>query len=84
VDTVLAALSGRPHELLVTCAREAVAHARDRVSRDEIDGSSADDVIFGCQPPAQSMRCRELGTPKEFVGCSATPTTALSRYVTAS
>jgi L-seryl-tRNA(Ser) seleniumtransferase len=47
VDQVLGTLDGLPHELLVTCARDAIAAARDRVARDdtEADAPSVDDVI---------------------------------------
>ena len=41
VDQVLAALSGLPHELLVACARDAIAAARERVSR----GQQLDDAV---------------------------------------
>jgi L-seryl-tRNA(Ser) seleniumtransferase len=60
VDTVLAALSGLPHELLVACAREAVAHARDRVARDEGEPLSADDVIADARRRVELMRARLL------------------------
>ena len=35
VDQVLAALSGLPHDLLVACARDSIAAARERVTRGE-------------------------------------------------
>jgi L-seryl-tRNA(Ser) seleniumtransferase len=60
VDTVLAALSGLPHELLVTCAREAVAQARDRVSRSDSEVLSADDVIADARRRVELMRARLL------------------------
>ncbi|MDQ6852723.1 MAG: L-seryl-tRNA(Sec) selenium transferase [Actinomycetota bacterium] len=60
VDTVLAALSGLPHDLLVTCAREAVAHARDRVSNEESKGSSTDEVIADARQRVELMRARLL------------------------
>jgi L-seryl-tRNA(Ser) seleniumtransferase len=40
VDQVLTALSGLPHDLLVACARDAIAAARDQVSRDEQPGDA--------------------------------------------
>ena len=57
---MLAALSGLPHELLVTSAREAIAHARDRVSRDEREAPSAEDVIADAQRRVELMRARLL------------------------
>jgi L-seryl-tRNA(Ser) seleniumtransferase len=58
VDQVLAALDGLPHELLVTCARDAVAHARERTSRDE--RVSADEVIADARRRVEVMRARLL------------------------
>jgi L-seryl-tRNA(Ser) seleniumtransferase len=66
VDQVLAALSGLPHELLVTCARDAVEHARDRVTHDEHQDEpsdepvSADDVIADARRRVAVMRSRLL------------------------
>lgn len=60
VDTVLAALWGLPHDLLVTCARDAVAHARDRVARGGSEGPSADDVIADARRRVAAMRARLL------------------------
>jgi L-seryl-tRNA(Ser) seleniumtransferase len=66
VDQVLAALSGLPHELLVTCARDAVEHARDRVTHDEHQDELsdepvlADDVIADARRRVSVMRSRLL------------------------
>ena len=43
VDQVLDALSGLPHELLVVCARDAIATAREQMSR---DGQAGEAVPF--------------------------------------
>jgi L-seryl-tRNA(Ser) seleniumtransferase len=58
VDQVLAALQGLPHELLVTCARDAVAQARERLTRDEL--VSVDDVIGDARRRVELMRARLL------------------------
>jgi L-seryl-tRNA(Ser) seleniumtransferase len=58
VDRVLDALSGLPHELLVTCAREAVAQARDRVDGGE--RVSAEDVIADARRRVETIQARLL------------------------
>jgi len=47
VDEVLAALSGLPHDLLVACARDSIAAARERVTRGQQpeDAGSVVEVI---------------------------------------
>jgi L-seryl-tRNA(Ser) seleniumtransferase len=56
VDQVLAALSGLPHELLVACARDAIAAARGRVSR----GQQPDDAVSVDEVIADARRRVEL------------------------
>jgi L-seryl-tRNA(Ser) seleniumtransferase len=58
VDRVLDALSGLPHDLLVTCAREAVAQARERVDGDE--RVSAEDVIADARRRVETIQARLL------------------------
>src|SRR5262249_38661463 len=53
-----AALDGLPHGLLVTCARDAVAQARERMTRDEV--VSADDVIVDARRRVEGVRARVL------------------------
>jgi L-seryl-tRNA(Ser) seleniumtransferase len=62
VDQVLGALSGLPHELLVACARDAIAAARERVARDEqtVDTVSGDDVIADARRRVEEMTDRLL------------------------
>jgi L-seryl-tRNA(Ser) seleniumtransferase len=62
VDQVLAALSGLPHELLVTCARDAIAAARERVSRGQQpdDAVSVDEVIADARRRVELVRVRLL------------------------
>jgi len=52
VDQVLDALSGLPHELLAACAREAIAAAREQVSREE----QADDTVSFDEVVADARR----------------------------
>jgi L-seryl-tRNA(Ser) seleniumtransferase len=58
VDQVLAALDGLPQELLVTCARDAVAQARERAEGDE--RVSADEVVADARRRVQMMQTRLL------------------------
>jgi L-seryl-tRNA(Ser) seleniumtransferase len=62
VDQVLAALSGLPHALLVTCARDAIAAARERVSREQQpeDAVSVDEVIADARRRVDRLRDRLL------------------------
>ncbi len=62
VDQVLAALSGLPHELLVACARDAIAAARERVSRGQQpdDAVSVDEVIADARRRVELVRVRLL------------------------
>ena len=62
VDQVLAALSGLPHELLVSCARDAIAAARERVSRGERpeDAVSVDEVVADARRRVERLRDRLL------------------------
>ncbi len=62
VDQVLAALSGLPHELLVACARDAIAAARERVSRGEQpkDAVSVDEVVADARRRVEQLRGRLL------------------------
>jgi L-seryl-tRNA(Ser) seleniumtransferase len=62
VDQVLGALSGLPHELLVACARDAIATARERVARDEqtVDTVSVDEVIADARRRVEAMTDRLL------------------------
>ena len=62
VDQVLAALSGLPHELLVACARDAIAAARGRVSRGQQpdDAVSVDEVIADARRRVELVRVRLL------------------------
>jgi L-seryl-tRNA(Ser) seleniumtransferase len=58
VDQVLDALSGLPHDLLVTCARDAVAQARSRLERNE--RVSAGMVIADARRRVDAIRARLL------------------------
>jgi L-seryl-tRNA(Ser) seleniumtransferase len=58
VDQVLDALTGLPHELLVTCAREATARARERTERGE--RVSVDDVIADASRRVDVIQARLL------------------------
>jgi L-seryl-tRNA(Ser) seleniumtransferase len=58
VDRVLDALSGLPHDLLVQCARDAVAQARERLDRDE--PVSPEDVVRDARRRAEVIRARLL------------------------
>jgi L-seryl-tRNA(Ser) seleniumtransferase len=58
VDQVLDALTGLPHELLVTCAREAIARARKRTERGE--RVSVDDVIADASRRVDVIQARLL------------------------
>jgi L-seryl-tRNA(Ser) seleniumtransferase len=58
VDTVLDALSGLPHQLLVTCARDAVAHARERIERG--DRVSDRDVVADARRRVEVIQARLL------------------------
>src|SRR5262245_21225935 len=58
VDHVLAALQGLPHELLVTCAREAVGDARDRMTRGE--DVSPEGIVDDARRCVDRMRARLL------------------------
>jgi L-seryl-tRNA(Ser) seleniumtransferase len=58
VDQVLDALSGLPHELLVTCAREAIARARELTERGE--RVSVDDVIADARRRVDVIQARLL------------------------
>jgi L-seryl-tRNA(Ser) seleniumtransferase len=58
VDQVLAALQGLPHELLVTCARDAIAHARGQLAHDE--RVSTEDIVADARRRVDAMRSRLL------------------------
>ena len=61
VDRVLAAISGLPHELLVACARDAIAAAREQMSLDQAEGAvSVDDVIADARRRVELLRDRLL------------------------
>jgi L-seryl-tRNA(Ser) seleniumtransferase len=63
VDQVLAALSGLPHDLLVACARDSIAAARERVTRGrqpEEDAVSVDEVIADARRRVERLRDRLL------------------------
>jgi L-seryl-tRNA(Ser) seleniumtransferase len=62
VDQVLAALSGLPHELLVACARDAIAAARERASHGQQpeDAVSVDEVIANARCRVERLRDRLL------------------------
>ena len=62
VDQVLAALSGLPHDLLVACARDSIAAARERVTRGEQpeNAASVDDVVADARRRVQRLRGRLL------------------------
>jgi L-seryl-tRNA(Ser) seleniumtransferase len=62
VDQVLAGLSGLPHELLVACTRDAIAAARERVSRGQQpdDAVSVDEVIADARRRVELVRDRLL------------------------
>jgi L-seryl-tRNA(Ser) seleniumtransferase len=58
VDQVLAGLSGLPHELLVACARDAIAAARERMTRGQQpdDAISVDEVIADARHRVEQVR----------------------------
>jgi L-seryl-tRNA(Ser) seleniumtransferase len=58
VDQVLAALAGLPHELLVTCARDAVNYERERTEGGE--QVSVDEVIADARRRVEAMQARLL------------------------
>jgi L-seryl-tRNA(Ser) seleniumtransferase len=58
VDQVLDALKGLPHELLVSCARSAIAQARERAERGE--HVSADEVIADARRRVDVIQARLL------------------------
>jgi len=62
VDQVLDALSGLPHELLVTCARDAVAAARERIPREgqADDAAPLDAVVADARRRVQDVQHRLL------------------------
>src|SRR5437763_5147855 len=61
VDRVLAALSGLPHELLVACARDAIAAARERMPLDQAEGAvSVDEVIADARHRVEQLQDRFL------------------------
>jgi L-seryl-tRNA(Ser) seleniumtransferase len=62
VDQVLGALSGLPHELLVTCARDAISEAREQVARGQAAEQAVpvDDVIADARRRVQLVQDRLL------------------------
>jgi len=62
VDQVLTALSGLPHELLVACARDAIAAAREQMSREEQPGDavSAEAVVADARRRVELLQGRLL------------------------
>ena len=62
VDQVLAALSGLPHDLLVACARDSIAAARERVTRGEQleDAAPVDEVVADARRRVDRLRGRLL------------------------
>ncbi len=56
MERVRAALDGLPHEMLVSCAREAVAAARERLER----GEAADDVVDDARARVRARQARLL------------------------
>ena len=61
VDRVLAALSGLPHELLVACARDAIAAAREPMALDQAEGAvSVDEVIADARRRVEQLQDRLL------------------------
>jgi L-seryl-tRNA(Ser) seleniumtransferase len=62
VDQVLTALSGLPHDLLVACARDSIAAARERVARGEQpeDVAPVDEVIADARRRVDRLRGRLL------------------------
>jgi L-seryl-tRNA(Ser) seleniumtransferase len=62
VDQVLAALSGLPHDLLVTCARDSIATARERMTREQEpeDAASIDEVIADARRRVERLQGRLL------------------------
>ena len=62
VDQVLTALSGLPHELLVACARDAIAAAREQMSREEQPGDavSAEAVVAAARRRVELLQGRLL------------------------
>jgi L-seryl-tRNA(Ser) seleniumtransferase len=62
VDQVLAALSGLPHDLLVACARDSIAAARERVTRGQApeQAASVDEMIADARRRVDRLRDRLL------------------------
>jgi L-seryl-tRNA(Ser) seleniumtransferase len=62
VDQVLDALSGLPHELLVACARDAIAAAREQMSREgqADDATPLETVVSDARRRVQRLRRRLL------------------------
>ncbi len=62
VDQALAALSGLPHDLLVACARDSIAAARERLTRGEQpeNAASVDEVIADARRRVDRLRGRLL------------------------
>jgi L-seryl-tRNA(Ser) seleniumtransferase len=62
VDQVLAAVSGLPHDLLVACARDSIAAARERMTRREWpeDVASVDKVIADARRRVERLQGRLL------------------------
>jgi len=62
VDQVLGALSGLPHDLLVACARDAIAAAREQISRtgDADAAGPLDEVIADARRRVRGMQGRLL------------------------
>jgi L-seryl-tRNA(Ser) seleniumtransferase len=62
VDQVLEALSGLPHELLVACARDAIAAAREQISgeRQDDDVVAFEEVVADARRRVQRLRDRLL------------------------
>jgi len=62
VDQVLTALSGLPHDLLVECARDSIAAARERVARTELpkDAAPVDEVVADARRRVDRLRGRLL------------------------
>jgi L-seryl-tRNA(Ser) seleniumtransferase len=62
VDQVLTALSGLPHDLLVACARDSIAAAREGMKRGEQpeDAASVDEVIADARHRVERLQGRLL------------------------
>jgi L-seryl-tRNA(Ser) seleniumtransferase len=58
VERVRAALDGLPHEMLVRCAREAVAAARNRLERGEV--TAFEDVVDDAHARVRALQARLL------------------------